>query len=65
VLQELRRPVFSLLDRGPLSESCTYLAYDGRLRELAKEPNLAHLRESVLDSHEEGLKNDQRRLASA
>ena len=25
VFQELRRPVFSLLDKGPLSESCSYL----------------------------------------
>ena len=28
VFQELRRPVFSLLERGPLSECCTYLSYD-------------------------------------
>jgi hypothetical protein len=28
VFQELRRPVFSLLDRGPLSESCSFLSYD-------------------------------------
>src|SRR5438046_10757622 len=28
VFQELRRPVFSLLDEGPLAESCTYLSYD-------------------------------------
>jgi hypothetical protein len=53
VLQELRRPVFSLLERGPLSESCTYLPYDA-LRELAAQPNLAHLKESVLDDYEEG-----------
>ena len=53
VLQELRRPVFSLLERGPLFESCTYLSYDG-LRELAKQPNLAHLKESVLEDYEEG-----------
>ena len=53
VLQELRRPVFSLLERGPLFESCTYLSYDS-LRELAKQPNLAHLKESVLEDYEEG-----------
>jgi hypothetical protein len=53
VLQELRRPVFSLLERGPLFESRTYLSYDG-LRELAKQPNLANLKESVLDDYEEG-----------
>src|SRR5207237_4637056 len=28
VFSELRRPVFSLLDRGPLSETCTYLSYE-------------------------------------
>ena len=52
VFQELRRPVFSLLDRGPLSESCTYLSYDG-VRELAGQPHLAHLSDTVLDEYEE------------
>ena len=56
VLQELRRPVFSLLERGPLFESCTYLSYDS-LRELAKQPNLAHLKESVLEDYEEGAED--------
>jgi hypothetical protein len=45
--------VFSLLERGPLFESCTYLSYDG-LRGLAKQPNLANLNESVLEDYEEG-----------
>lgn len=52
VLQELRRPVFSLLERGPLSESCTYLSYDS-VRELGQLPHLAHLTDSVLDDYEE------------
>jgi hypothetical protein len=52
VLQELRRPVFSLLERGPLSESCTYLSYDS-VRELGEQPHLAHLNETVLDEYEE------------
>ncbi len=39
VFQEIRRPVFSLLDRGPLAESCTYLSYDA-LHEIAQ---LKHL----------------------
>jgi len=52
VFQELRRPVFSLLERGPLSESCTYLSYDS-VREVGKQPHLAHLNESVLDEYEE------------
>jgi predicted RNA-binding protein len=52
VFQELRRPVFSLLDRGPLSESCTYLSYDS-VRELAGQPHLSHLSDSVLEEYEE------------
>ena len=52
VFQELRRPVFSLLERGPLSESCSYLSYDS-IRELAEQPHLAHLSDSVLDEYEE------------
>ncbi len=52
VFQEVRRPVFSLLDRGPLSESCTFLSYDS-VRELAHQPHLAHLSDTVLDEYEE------------
>lgn len=52
VFQEIRRPVFSLLDRGPLSESCTFLSYDS-VRELAGQPHLAHLSDTVLDEYEE------------
>jgi predicted RNA-binding protein len=52
VFQELRRPVFSLLDEGPLAESCTYLSYDS-VEELAKEKHLAHLSDSVLDMYAE------------
>jgi hypothetical protein len=52
VFQELLRPVFSLLERGPLSESCTYLSYDS-VREVARQPHLSHLNETVLDEYEE------------
>ena len=52
VFQELQRPVFSLLDRGPLSESCTYISYDS-VRELANQKHLAHLSDSVLDEYVE------------
>lgn len=52
VFQEVRRPVFSLLDRGPLSESCTFLSYDS-IRELGQHAHLAHLSDSVLDEYEE------------
>ena len=52
VFQELLRPVFSLLDRGPLSEVCTYLSYDS-VRELAEQQHLAYLSDSVLEEYEE------------
>jgi predicted RNA-binding protein len=52
VFQEIRRPVFSLLDRGPLSESCTFVSYDS-VRDLVRDPHLAHLSESVLEEYEE------------
>jgi predicted RNA-binding protein len=53
VFQELLRPVFSLLDRGPLSEICTYLSYDS-VRELAEQEHLSHLSDSVVEEYEEG-----------
>lgn len=56
VFQEIHRPVFSLLDRGPLSESCTYIAYDG-VRELSEQPHLAHLSDSVLEEYEESAEH--------
>ncbi len=52
VFQEIRRPVFSLLEKGPLSESCTFISYDS-VRELAKERHLAHLSDSVLEEYAE------------
>lgn len=52
VFQELRRPVFSLLEKGPLSESCTFLSYES-VRSLAEEHHLAHMSPSVLDEYAE------------
>jgi hypothetical protein len=52
VFSEIRRPVFSLLEKGPLAESCTYLSYDS-LQELAGQKHLAHLSDSVLDEYTE------------
>ncbi|HET9885556.1 MAG TPA: hypothetical protein VFS81_27735 [Candidatus Binatia bacterium] len=52
VFQEIRRPVFSLLEKGPLAERCTYLSYDS-LRELGAQKHLAHLSDTVLDEYAE------------
>jgi hypothetical protein len=52
VFQEIKRPVFSLLERMPLAEICTFISYDA-LRELAQERHLSHLSNSVLDEFSE------------
>jgi hypothetical protein len=48
VFQEIQRPVFSLLEKGPLAESCSYLSYES-VRKLSSEKHLKHLSDSVLD----------------
>jgi predicted RNA-binding protein len=52
VFTEIRRPVFSLLDRGPLAESCTFISYDS-LQELSGLRHLAHFSDSVLEEYAE------------
>jgi hypothetical protein len=52
VLREIKRPVFSLLDRGPLYESCTYLSYDSVAR-LGDIPHLSHMSDSIIEEYEE------------
>src|ERR1035438_1328651 len=52
VFQEIRRPVFSLLERGPLAESCSYISYEA-LRQIGELPHLAHTSDSVLDEYSE------------
>ncbi|WP_124519838.1 MULTISPECIES: hypothetical protein [unclassified Burkholderia] len=52
VFQEIRRPVFSLLEKGPLAEYCTYLSY-ASLHKLAEQEHLSHMSDTVLDEYEE------------
>ncbi len=52
VFQEIQRPVFSLLERGPLSETCTFISYDS-LQELGRQKHLTYLSDSVLEEYEE------------
>ena len=56
VFQELRRPVFSLLERGPLYEACTYLSYES-VREIASLPHLPHLSDEVLEEYSENAED--------
>ena len=52
VLTEIRRPVFSLLERGPLYKQCTYLSYES-IAEIGNMPNLEHIKDSILGQFEE------------
>lgn len=54
VFEEIRRPVFSLLERRPLSEACTFLSYDS-LQELAKERHLSSMKDNVLEEYVEDV----------
>ncbi|SRR5579871_1979553 len=53
VMTEIQRPVFSLLEKGPLSEYCTFLPY-GSLQELSKLPHLQYVSDAVLEEYAEG-----------
>lgn len=48
VLREIRRPIFSLLEFGPLADRCTLIPYD-EIERLAKNPGLTHLRDTILE----------------
>lgn len=52
VFQEIQRPVFSLLEEGPLSKRCTYVSYDS-IEEIANLKHLEYLSDSVLDEYAE------------
>lgn len=52
VFTEIRRPVFSLLERGPLSECCTFISYSS-LHELFELPHLSYTSDRILEEYEE------------
>lgn len=52
VLQEISRPVFAFLEKGPLAESCTFISYDSVI-ELSKEKKLEYMTDSVLNEYVE------------
>ena len=52
VFQEIRRPVFALLEGGALSDICTYLSYDN-VADLRDEKHLEHLSDKVIEEYED------------
>ncbi len=49
---EIKRPVFSLLDNGPLYEKCTYLAYSA-VHSIAAQKHLSHMSDTIIEEYEE------------
>lgn len=52
VRREIVRPVFSVLEGGAMAERCSFLSYDA-LEEILQQPNLRHVRETILEEYEE------------
>ena len=52
VFDEIKRPVFSLLEGGALSEKCSFISYDN-IMELCHDKNLFFLKDDVLDKYSE------------
>ena len=52
VIQEITRPVFTLLEGGPLAQVCTYIAYES-ISYLDSQKHLGHMTDSIVDEYSE------------
>ena len=52
VLREIRRPVFSLLERGPLYDQCSFLSYES-IDSLTQVQHLSHMSDTIIAEYEE------------
>jgi hypothetical protein len=52
VFREMNRPVFSLLERGPLSDCCTFISYES-VDAINGMKHLIHTNDSILDAYVE------------
>jgi hypothetical protein len=57
VFEEVRRPVFSLIEGKPLQERCTFLSYDS-VHKIAELPHLPHVNDSILSEYEDDALSD-------
>jgi len=48
---EIRRPVFSYMTSGRLSDMCTFISYDD-VRHIAEMEHLNHLKDGILETYE-------------
>jgi hypothetical protein len=54
VFKQISRPVFTVMEKGPLSELCSYLSYNS-IVELSKERRLEHMTDTIIDEYAEYL----------
>jgi hypothetical protein len=52
VFKQISRPVFAVMEKGPLSELCSYISSEA-IYELAKENRLEYMTDSILDEYSE------------
>jgi hypothetical protein len=52
VFRELMRPVFAFLERGPLSNTCTFISYES-VEQINRLEHLAYMNDSILEGYEE------------
>jgi len=52
VFREMLRPVFSLLERGPLARSCTFISYES-VNTIRSLEHLAYMNDRILAEYEE------------
>ena len=57
VMQEIQRPVFSLLEGRALSDMCSYISYSS-INELAELKYLAHTKDKILEDFQEYATDD-------
>lgn len=50
VFEQINRPVFAFMEKGPLSDLCTYISYDS-VKELIKIEHLEHMTDSIVDEY--------------
>lgn len=58
VFREMSRPVFMLLERGPLSDSCTFISYES-VDVIRSLKHLAHTNDGIIADYEERVETSQ------
>ncbi|WP_152977506.1 hypothetical protein [Bradyrhizobium pachyrhizi] len=58
VRQEILRPTFSLLERGPLYRMCSFLSYSA-VEEMNSLPHLEHMNGSIVDKYEDAFADEE------